>query len=101
MSDLKEVSARERVEGGKFLQVSVLVKGGRKIEDLTLTGDFFMFPGSDKKTIEKALCGRSVEKSINELSGYIDQSLPADTELLGFDSSDVAELVKGTLEDGK
>ena len=88
----------KKVEGGKLVQLE-LEKKNEQIYNVSLTGDFFVYPEEEKKSIEKALKGMSVKSSLSELERAINESLSSESELLGFDISTVAKLTKEAIED--
>jgi lipoate-protein ligase A len=53
-----ERSATIKVSGGKLLKVAVLSQGGI-IEDIRVTGDFFIYPEEALELLEEKLKGRT------------------------------------------
>lgn len=85
--------AEKKVPGGKLVQVRVEESGG-EIRDVSLTGDFFIYPESERKTIELALVGKSAEATAEDYAESIEKALDPNTELLGFDALTVGKLVR-------
>lgn len=60
--------AEYKVEGGKLIRVQLREKGGR-IEEIKITGDFFLHPEGFIEELEEALLGRVLDEK--DLTAYI------------------------------
>ncbi len=89
--------AERKVKDGKLVQVS-LKKENKKIKDIKITGDFFIYPEEEKEKIERTLNGISHDKTIKELRKKINKKISPETELLGFNAKVIAELIKEASE---
>lgn len=90
-------SSEFKVEGGKLLRADL--EFDNEITDFNLHGDFFVYPDDAVKEIQEAVEGLPVDSSPERMSEQVEHSLSAGTELVGFDSGDVAELVRRAIED--
>ncbi|MDY6774030.1 MAG: lipoate--protein ligase family protein, partial [Candidatus Nanohaloarchaea archaeon] len=70
-----------------------------KIESFSLHGDFFIHPAEELESLERAVEGVPVGTDEELMVRKIENSLSEGTELVGFETSDVAELVKEAVED--
>lgn len=98
MKDTENEFAERKVEGGKLVQVSVKTDGD-EISEVKLTGDFFIYPESERRNIEDALFGLSVNTSVSEIVEVIEENISSDTDFLGFSPKVVAELVREAVGD--
>ena len=78
-----------KVENGKLVKVDL--EFGDHIEDVKITGDFFIQPANAIEEMQDALVGAPVDESAMELEDRLDQ---VEAELVGFERSHVAEAVK-------
>lgn len=78
-----------KVDNGKL--VNVKLEYGDRIEEISITGDFFVQPVDAVEQMEEALQGVPVEESVIELEDRLDQ---IEADLVGFERSHVAEAVK-------
>jgi len=78
-----------KVENGKL--VNVKLEYGDRIEDISITGDFFVQPVDAVEELEEALTEAPAEESVIELEDRLDK---VEAELVGFDRSHIAEAVK-------
>lgn len=92
--------AQKKVDGGKLVQASVETDGER-ITDVTISGDFFIYPESEKKKMEEAVKGNSITSSAESLSKDIEKEIDPDTELLGFDIQTIGEIIEEAVENEK
>lgn len=93
MEDIEGKFAERKVKGGKLVQV-LIKTGGDKILEVKLTGDFFIYPESERENIESALSRMSLESSVDELVDVVEGNISSDTDFLGFSPRVVAELVR-------
>ena len=91
-SNMNESFVEKKVPGGKLVQLK-LTFDQNKIDDVSITGDFFVYPESEISTIEDSIKGKPVDSSVEEFKEYIESDLGSETELLGFDTKVVAELI--------
>jgi lipoate-protein ligase A len=78
--------------------VKVRVRYSRAIEEITITGDFFLHPEEAILDIEKALLGAGVEEEAQTLEEKIKSALKTrGAELIGIQAEDIALAVKEAL----
>ncbi len=78
-----------KVKGGKLIKCTVKLKEGR-IEEIKISGDFFMHPEEKIEEIEKALKGMEFKKE--GIEGKLNEILK-DVELIGIDKEDFLEVI--------
>jgi lipoate-protein ligase A len=61
--------AEYKVEGGKLIRVQLRKRDGR-IEEIKITGDFFLHPERFIEELEEALLGRDLDEK--DLTAYIE-----------------------------
>lgn len=89
--------AAEKVQGGKLVRVRV--DYGEKINDVKITGDFFLHPEEGIADMEKSLSG--LEKNIQEeeIADKIREVVRSkDITLIGVTEDAVARLVKEAMK---
>ncbi|MCJ7479014.1 MAG: hypothetical protein MUP63_02440 [Candidatus Nanohaloarchaeota archaeon QJJ-7] len=89
--------AELKVEGGKLLKAEV--EFDSEIKQVRLHGDFFIHPAEELGKLEEALRGVPVETGKELLERKMEHSLSGRAELVGFETSDVADLVKEAVDD--
>ncbi|MDR5656551.1 hypothetical protein RH831_05075 [Halodesulfurarchaeum sp. HSR-GB] len=75
-----------KVPDGKLVRVAVTFE--ESIEDVQITGDFFLQPPEARSDLEAAIEGQPVDVSVEELSTAI---AAVDAECIGFEASDLAQ----------
>lgn len=84
--------ATKKVSGGKLLRVHI--EGNRKIEKITITGDFFLHPEEALPMIEQSLTGKSFDTSIENYAEDISEVLyQAEANFVGVSPQDIAETI--------
>lgn len=63
---------------------------GGKLEGVRVTGDFFLEPPEALPELNRALEGAPRESSEEELTAFVEDSLPPETEMIGFSPQAVA-----------
>ncbi|MGM0372348.1 MAG: hypothetical protein ACQEQJ_07580 [Halobacteriota archaeon] len=81
-----QASESVKVPDGKLVRVAVTFED--VIEDVQITGDFFLQPPEARSDLEAAIEGQPVDVSVEELSAAI---AAVDAECIGFDASDLAQ----------
>ncbi len=92
-----EARAELKVEGGKLLRADLVFDD--EIQDFNLHGDFFVYAEEALEDIQDAVEEMPADTSPERLSESIEHSLPAGTELVGFQPENVAELVRRAIDD--
>lgn len=82
-----------KVPGGKLVVAEFSVVDGR-LANVRITGDFFLFPEDAIHLLSQSLEGATVTATIGELVELIDSQLSSEVEMLGIDSTAVAEAVR-------
>jgi lipoate-protein ligase A len=85
-----------KVPGGKLVVVDFEVVADR-IQNLRITGDFFVFPEHALTTLAQALNGASIHDSAPEMQVRMSRAMDAETELLGFGPIDVVAAIRRAL----
>lgn len=86
-------SASVKPPDGKLVNVTVVYED--RIEDVTLTGDFFLEPPDARGELEQALVGAPIDASDQELLEAIES---VDATLIGFDAADLVTAVQEALQ---
>ncbi len=90
-------AAEAKVKGGKLVRVK-LAHDGERIEEIRITGDFFVHPEEGLESIEKAIVGLTVAETKEQIQTAIEGTVAAERLLLiGFTPSDLASLVEEAL----
>lgn len=88
--------AARKVPGGKL--VKVLVRYDKVIEEIKVTGDFFLHPEEAIVDIEKALLGSRIDERENELERKVKKALEArSAQLIGIQARDIALALREAL----
>ena len=87
-----------KTPGGKLVVADVVVKDG-KIEQATITGDFFLEPETALADMVDGLVGAPANSSEAELVRRMDRQLPEGAALIGFSTESVAVAVKRAIDD--
>ncbi|PFG43843.1 lipoate-protein ligase A [Isoptericola jiangsuensis] len=94
-----------KVPGGKLVAVDLAVPDGR-LEDVRVSGDFFLEPDDALEVIQDALTGMPVTTSTTELARAVTEALeeaessgavPGPVAMVGFDARAVAVAVRRAL----
>lgn len=86
-------SASVKPPDGKLVNVTVTYE--ERIQDLTLTGDFFLEPPEARTELEQALIGTPIDAPSQELLDAIEG---VDATLIGFDAEDLVSAVQEALQ---
>lgn len=86
-----ERSATIKVSGGKLLKVAVRSKGGI-IEDVRVTGDFFVYPEEALELLEARLKGRNAQ-NVGEILKEEIKSL--NITIIGFKLEQLISMIEG------
>jgi lipoate-protein ligase A len=90
------VRGEYKVPGGKLVAVEFEVRDGA-LEQVRLSGDFFLEPEDALGRIEAALAGASPDASVAALTDRVAGGLAADDAPIGFDARSVAIAVRRAL----
>lgn len=82
-----------KVPDGKLVRVAVTYE--ESIEDVAITGDFFLEPPEALADLEAAIEGHPASVSATELEAAIAE---VDADLIGFDAEDLASVTVEALE---
>lgn len=82
-----------KVPGGKLVVADFDVEDG-KLENVSISGDFFLEPPEALEDISSSLEGAEVEEGEEELARRVRASLDEEVEMIGFSPEDVAAAVK-------
>lgn len=82
-----------KVPDGKLVQVDVTY--GDDIEDVAITGDFFLQPPEALADLEAAIEGQPADVDAENLAERI---AAVDADLIGFSASDLAEVTVEALQ---
>lgn len=82
-----------KVPDGKLVRVAVTYE--ETIEDVAITGDFFLEPPEALADLEAAIEGHPASVSATELESAIAE---VDADLIGFDAGDLASVTVEALE---
>lgn len=88
-----------KVPGGKLVVMDLDVADGR-LQNVQLSGDFFLEPDSAQAQINAALDGMPANSRPEELTAAIEKSLPADVLMFGISAEAIAQAVARALDDG-
>jgi len=88
-----------KTPGGKLVVVDLVVDDGR-LQNVEVSGDFFLEPPEALTDIVRALEGAPAAASEAELAQRIQEQLRPDAELIGFDAASVAVAVRRAVTDG-
>lgn len=84
--------ATKKVSGGKMLRVKI--EGDGKIESISITGDFFLYPEEALPAIEKSLTGKAFGTSIEDYAEDISEVLyQTEANFVGVSPQDIAETI--------
>lgn len=82
-----------KVPDGKLVRVELTYE--ETIEDVAITGDFFLEPPEALAALEAAIEGQPADVSIGDLQAEIEA---VDAQLIGFDAADLATVTVEALE---
>jgi len=85
-----------KTPGGKLVAVDLEVADG-VLRDVTVSGDFFLYPEEALGAITRALVGLSVELSESEIAEEVRMAMPRDAELLGSSPEAIGAAVRRAL----
>jgi lipoate-protein ligase A len=91
-----EFHGEYKVQGGKLVVADLNVRNER-LDDVSVSGDFFLEPDEALGNINAALTGQSANATAEQFSAAIDAALPAGVVLFGFSSRAVAIAVRRAL----
>lgn len=89
-----------KVPGGKLVVVDVTLEAGC-LQQVQVSGDFFIEPDSALEQINQALQGLPSNSSQAALVAAINAALPADVQLYGITAEGVAIALQRALDDGE
>ena len=78
-----------KVPGGKLVAVDLTVADDH-LAQVSVSGDFFLYPEETLALITHALNGQPANASREELTAAVDAAVPPDAELFGFSAEAVA-----------
>ncbi|MFA5663265.1 biotin--protein ligase [Castellaniella sp.] len=85
-----------KIPGGKLVVVDLQVRGGC-LQQVSLSGDFFLEPPEVLDDINQALNGLSVDAGPDHIVECVLGALPAGTEMFGLSAEGIAEVVRRAL----
>ncbi len=89
-------TATYKVPGGKLIKVKLSLKDDR-IDEVIITGDFFLHPEYCIGEIESALTGSKMDSS--ELLARVDKALHSNAaQLIGASASDIVHAILSAVE---
>jgi lipoate-protein ligase A len=89
--------AKQKVKEGKVVKVEI--DSNSVINDVKITGDFFLYPEDILEEIEKCIIG--LDKTVSEeeiLSGIQKATAGKDVQMIGISPESIAMLIKEVLE---
>ena len=92
---IKKIELEEKIKNGKFIRVEceVLIENDTKqIENIKISGDFFIYPEEQIDEIEKQISGINNRMSKDEIEKRIVDSLKS-SEIIGFRENDLIRLI--------
>lgn len=81
-----------KVPGGKLVVIDFEVHDNQ-LANVQLSGDFFLEPPEALDHINHALTGLAATSDAATIEAAVEQSLPAEAQLFGFDAAAVAVVV--------
>lgn len=85
--------ATKKVSGGKLLRVQIEANKN-KIENISITGDFFLHPEEALVRIEKSLTGKTFDTSIEDYAEDISEVLyKTQANFVGVSPQNIAETI--------
>lgn len=87
-----------KTQGGKLVIADFQVNEDR-LENVSISGDFFLEPPEALETINRALEGMPASTDESTLIDTINQALPDDVAMIGFSPDAVASAVRRGLEE--
>lgn len=85
-----------KVPGGKLVVVDLEVKDGT-LDEVRLSGDFFLEPPEALNAINDALCSLPADMDETSIAAAVAAALPRDAELFGFSPEAIAVTVRRAL----
>ena len=89
-----------KVPGGKLVVVDLQVMQGR-LQQVQVSGDFFIEPDSALGLIDRALEGLPTDAGHAAFSAAVSAALAADVQLYGISAEGVAVAVQRALDNGE
>ena len=87
----------EKIPGGKLLRVKI--DYNKVIRDVSITGDFFLYPEEAIEKIESALFGLDIRDSEEKMIGIINEVLKENNiQLVGIDPQSIARNIKAAIK---
>jgi lipoate-protein ligase A len=80
----------QKVPGGKMVGIDVEINDG-KIEQIKITGDFFLHPEKTIALIEEALLGHSIDEVGELVSRVLSEN---EAQLIGVTPQDIEEMLR-------
>lgn len=85
-----------KTPGGKMVVADLTVEQGT-LQQIVVSGDFFLYPEETLTLITNALTGQPADASREALAAAVDAAVPPDAELFGFSAEAVAIAVRRAL----
>jgi lipoate-protein ligase A len=86
-----------KTPGGKLVAVDFEL-ADRRLRDVMVSGDFFLYPEEAIDSITSALAGLPEDSDEGAVARAVQQAIPAGTELLGFSPEAIAIAVRRALD---
>lgn len=83
MAEVKAISIDYKEKGTKLIRIKAKVYG-KKIKDIRINGDFFIYPEESMTKIEKAIVGAEIKKR-----SIVKRIEKIDAELIGITKEDI------------
>lgn len=89
-----------KTPGGKLVRVNFDVTDGR-LENVQITGDFFLYPEEALESITNAVEGQAASVNHDALVSAIESAVAPDVKLVGFSPEAIAiAMERGLKDDG-
>jgi lipoate-protein ligase A len=86
-----------KTPGGKLVAVDFEL-ADRRLRDVTVSGDFFLYPEEAIESITSALAGLPADSDEGVVARAVQQAIPEGTELMGFSPEAIAIAVRRALD---
>ena len=92
--------AVQKVEGGKLIKISV--EFDDVIDEVKITGDFFLHPEETIKDLEKSLFGLKSDANEKTMISILNDVIAEkNIQLIGITSESIAQAIKKAIDDAK
>ncbi len=89
--------AKQKVKEGKVVKVEVEYED--VIENIRITGDFFLHPEDTLEEIEKSIVGMEKDADVKTIVSNIQKAIAAkDVQMIGISPDSIARLIREALE---